>query len=256
MPEPTPTPCVATGYLGLVEQPDTGQLQVTDRILMTAHWKASLLTCLAGIQPRGTYASSITILGVNYGPGRVESCSVEPEPDTTSAHLRIVWLLLMGSLPLQESNFSPVENNISIEKNPFFTGILDSTIHKVETALRAPSDADRVNAEKEINGLKVEGGYNQKTLGLALLSKRQRGQDSYYFAAGKYSIVSFAYTLPGAPSGGGFLDIPVVRGGDILPGGWSWLRQADEFSWQNGVYRMTTCWIGAGAGFWDTDIYP
>ncbi len=89
-----------------------------------------------------------------------------------------------------------------------------------------------------------------------LVKKWLEGKETFYQAALRFCYTQFSYS-GFTMNLGGFRQSPTGPFASQAPGSMSWLRQADELSWNNGIWKRTMNWLGANASpGWDSDLYP
>lgn len=143
-------------------------------------------------------------------------------------------------LPQDEVAVSATNQSPRLERHPRYVSLTSEQLALVENALRAQTNA-RNDAYEDLN-----------TLGKELVDKIRAGNESYYLATLRYSWAVHSYTVPNTTRGGFVESISGPLAG-YFSGSISWLREADQLEYSNGIWRKTVSWLGADT--WDEDIY-
>ena len=243
------------GTSGLIFQPESGKITLSDRATSQDIYKGPQAACYAGLLRRGTY-------GTGERLGLVVTSSVQENERGGIGKLTINWEAGGPSanaafLPLPEFDSQVVELYPKIERNKYFNGIDRPTIGLAFSSVFGATTAARFSAYADL--LKLSDPL--LTLGKKLVLKLQLGEDSFYLAGMRYMYISYSFTPP-ALSMGGVIESPSfvttfsIRDGSGNP--YSWLRLADfvQTSGVNGsAYKLTSTWLGGPLGYWDPDIY-
>jgi len=275
MSAPTPIYCPSSFASALVAAPDTGDISVSDRIVLTDIYKGTYTTARANILIRGTYGSGsrlgwvVTSSRLDSERGRIGKLTINWEPGGPDAD--------PSFLPLDDFDTQPVELYPKAERHPNFSSlptgpITPRTISLAYQYARGASDQYRSGGLDQINGLPTYYGgalgTDQKDYALALALTLLRGEESYYLAGLKYQHVWHSFSLPPYTTTEPAPDDHLTRGGFVqnprgpLVGGFppnmQWLRLADapQCIGANGsCYKITSTWIGAPDGHWDSIFY-
>lgn len=231
----------------LVETPGSGALKLAERVTLTKNYEGRLADCYtyAFLVPRGTY-SMFSLNGI-LRPFVVEEASVATDRGSKGA-VTVTWLL-QSVVPPDEHSVVPFEVNPPTERAPYFTTLTKDDLSKARAVFTAANAQGKTAVESAIEGT------TNKVLTKALVNKWLKGQETFYQAGIKYQWTLFSYSAPLATIGG-YRQAPGGPFAAFLPGSMSWLRQCDEVVFSNGLYKLTRTWLGALAGWWDTDIYP
>ena len=227
----------------LVEQPDSPTYVWGESCVRKFKGLHSL--CMSsGVDPYtlGTGAMSgwyVTKCTVNRLPKQIGELIIEYKPVGGSG----------GSgggsaLPADEVGLEPFEINPRLETNSYFTTLTPTELASVRDAVDGV-DPTRSTAYAALG-----------VLAKKLADKQRKGMDSYYLAGITYTWATYSWSMPGSMSLGGVIEAP---GGpwssDLNTTDFAWLRQADSLSFDGSKYKLTSRWIGAPNGHWDTDIY-
>lgn len=223
-------------------------LQLGDRITWTEIRKGRYAEVMAYAlaRPRGTTAT-FAVEGDTEKAWIVEEATVTKEKPGLGV-LTITWSRLAGPPPSTYS-MVPFEITPQLARHPQFSSLPAEDIDAVEQYVRIPDIRLTTSMASTINQ------RSNKMLMWRLIDKRRRGQETYYLAGLKYLLTWYSYTAPSLTLGG-FRQTPTHPTGGTWPAGMSWLRIADESSYDNGIFKTTNAWLGGPGGFWDTDIYP
>jgi hypothetical protein len=223
----------------LITMPTSGGWEigtVTRRIQRVQGKKSD---CEAAAPVRGMFGTG------DFGGWVVDQVTIEPDRGGL-ATMEIRYVATLGSgapLPEDEWRLEPFEDNPRIERHPRYAGLNGEALQNVQTAVQGLDQDQRDEAYDDLDAT-----------GKELVDKMRRGMESYYRAALRYVWVTSSYTPP-IPIAAGYVETPGGPGSIWLPPGYDWLRQADGVDYLNGVYRITSTWIGAPSGHWDDDIY-
>lgn len=239
------------GFSGLIIQPESGKLSLSDRATFTDVYKGPAATCEGGVLRRGTFGSGDRA-------GWVVTSSISENEKGGIGKLTINWeaggaSASAGLLPLSEFDSQVVELYPKIERNAFFAGITRDTISAAYAAVLGATKAQRDAAYAYVSGL---SDPTQQNLGLKLISKLQMGEESWYLAGMRYMYIWYSFTAP-ALNMGGYVDSPAFATTFGIAS-YDWLRLADfvQAAGVNGsAFKVTSTWLGGPGGYWDTDIY-
>lgn len=226
----------------LIEQPESGRVESADSRTITKIYRAKYSVCVAAIKFKGTLGSG-SLLGYE-----IRSSSVERERGDLG-RLTDVWSAGGDdadpeTTPLPQDEVAITANNLSprLERHLKYSSLTAAEFQKVDDAVRAPNASQRDAIKATLS-----------TLGRELVDKITKGNESYYLATLRYSWVTHSYTVPNSTRGG-YID--TIAGSPLAGyflGTISWLREADNLEYSNGIWRLTRSWIGADA--WDSDLY-
>jgi hypothetical protein len=153
-------------------------------------------------------------------------------------------------LPADEVAVSATNQSPRTERHPRFAHLaaIADELGNVEDALRAPSPTERAVAYSLLSAT-----AGSLLGGKALVDKIRAGNEAYYLATLRYSWATHSYGVPNSTRGG---YVETISGplASYFTGSISWLREADDLQWSNGIWRRTRSWLGADA--WDADLYP
>lgn len=163
-------------------------------------------------------------------------------------------------LPSDEVGVSATNQSPRTERHPRYISLaaltvgsgetLEYVMEVINTIARATDPSTR-----NINIVKINGSgltAPQKALALNLVAKLRNGNESYYLATLRYSWATHSYSVPSSVRGGSIESIsgPLAS---YFTGTISWLREADDLQFSNGIWRHTRSWLGADA--WDSELY-
>jgi hypothetical protein len=152
----------------------------------------------------------------------------------------------------------------------------------MKQAANAISSAGSADILAAINNLSVPDASILALAKNKLYPRYQRNETTFYLAGFKVVWSSYFWLAP-LMDGGGYIQDPVTAGGlppyfwsttgaigggnilldkakitnPIIYGpGLSWLRLADELSYERTWFHLTRTWIGGPLGHWDKALYP
>jgi hypothetical protein len=235
------------GYSGLVEVPQSGTFRAAERVSFTQVFEGKYSDGFTywNARPRGS-AWTFTVVGVS-ADFVVEESTLELVDKGGRARITTLYLYL-GSVPPDEWSMVPFEINPAIERHTFFSTLTQEDLRKAKALFNAATAA----GQTAIQG--VIASTTNATLTTNLVNKWLRGEETFYLAGFKFQHTLYFTSAP-TTSEGGFIQTPTGAFSGYIPGGMSWLRQADELIWSNGLWKLTRTWIGAPGGWWDTDLY-
>jgi hypothetical protein len=239
---------VYKSYTGLVETPKSGKLEMSDRSTLTGVYEGKITDAwtYALIHPRGL---PITVNGF---PCYVDSCTV----DSDKGWRGIVTVVFCRTdiLPPDEFSITPVEVNPAVERSAFFSDLTQADLEKAKQQFQAASLAGKTSIDGAIDAA------TNAVLIRKLINKWLRGNETFYLAGLKYQWTKVYSSLVGVTLRlGGYQAAPVSEypgapGTELLPY-LGWLRQCDETSWNNGLFKVSRSWVWGPDGYWDPDIY-
>ena len=229
----------------LVEANNSPTYELSERVLKTRiyHGLFSYCESLLPDYSRGTigtgseagYLVSRTTLAKLRG--KIGQLSIQWEASSDSSG---------QSLPSDEVAVTPNNLNPRLETHPRFTvggsALTAANLANVETALRAQDESARATAYAAL-----------PSLGKELVDRIRRGNESYYLAALRYSWVTHSWTIPSSTRGG-YVESPGGPLSSYFVAGISWLREADDLQYQNGIWRRTRTWLGGPNGYFDAAL--
>lgn len=239
----------------LVEQPDSGSIEITDRVVLTKRYRAKYAVCMANLPSRGSIGTGDT---AGY---LVDSATVTRERGDMGL-LTVKWAAGGGSdeggqpLPADEFRVSPIEINPNIRVHPWYKPLKDVAIN-TEPVLaiikRAVEHEDPALMRQEAGKLNV---LDPDLLARAnsLMKKLRDGNDAYYFAGVRYIWTSYHWTTPDITIGG-YTESPGGPLAGYFHPSFSFLRESDALDTDSGAYRLTRSWLGSTDGRWEEDIY-
>lgn len=234
------------GYRGLVATPKSGSFEFGERIYYTEVLQGKYADALAycDVRHRGAIVTIVGLAGVFC----VEQSSVDNDRGGIgTATVKYVWL---NSVPPDEWNVTPVEDNPPIERHTFFSALTSDDFKKARASFLAAQAQGQTSIDNAI------AGTTNATLTQKLINKWLKGEETFYNAAARYQWKAYYTSMSGVIlRRGGYIEVP--GGPGVLPPNYVWLRQADEDGWNNGLYWVSRSWLGYPdflAG-WDTDIY-
>jgi hypothetical protein len=236
-----------TGTTSLVEQKNSGVMTYAERVTYYQEFEGPRETAraFADLHYRGS-VWNISYLG-NSHSFIVDDCRCEPD-DRGRARVKINYTFL-NSLPPDEWSVTPFEINPPLERNSYFAALTADELKQARASFMAATAAGQTSIDTAI------GTGPNATLIQSLVNKWLNGEETFYMSGLKYQWSIYLFSLSGVTlRRGGYRETP---GGPGSYPSMTWLRQADELVWSNGLYKLTRSWIGAPsyAGGWDTDIY-
>lgn len=234
----------------LAETAASGRLGLGERITYTTQHAGRYGDALAYAlaHPRGS--SWVLSIGGTSGTFYVEEAICEPDRGGKGV-ATVTYSLASGTgaVPADEFSLSPFEINPALESHSYFSSLTADDLSKARARHTAPTASGKTSLDNAIDAVA------NKTLVNKLLQKWDRGNETYYLA-GYHFTHTLHFTACPTLSAGGFIQDPFgAFSGYVLGAGLSWLRQADELVWSNGLWKLTRSWLGAPAGHWDTDLY-
>lgn len=237
-------------YSGLKATKESGRITFADRVTLVDIFEGQYADCVAGLLARGVF-------GVGARAGWVCTSSMAEQIERGGvSRLTINWeaggVFATEPLPADDFSLQPQELYPRIERSPFFNGITQPTLALAYQTINGATNVARQAALDRLNTL---ADSTQKALGLALSSKLQKGEETFYLAYMRYIWISWSYTFPSL-SIGGVISAP---GGPLTGrfGSFSSLRLADsvEPAGVNGsMFKIMRTWLVAQSGYWDTDL--
>lgn len=169
--------------------------------------------------------------------------------------LTINWESIVD-VPPDEWSVEPMDLQPRIERHPAFAALLTSDFALVQQAMLASSTDGLTTAYNQFDGA------SDPDLVTILYDLMRNGCETYYLSAQRYTWTT--YYQPGESltlSNGGYTETPGGPGAYLLPSGFGWLRESDNYgmalySPAGGILKVTRHWIGAPSGYWDNIIYP
>lgn len=228
------------GNVGLVEQPTSGKLSISDKIATVAVFKGPIALCRATAPAKGTMGAGA------YAGYKVESAEVAPSAGGIG-ELTVTWIPLSGDLPLDEVSCTPREQPKRMELHPRYKTLATlGLITTIKAAVEASTEAERSQAETTVLS------WNN-SLATELMGNLHNGDETYYWTGLIYEWSTHYWTLPSLTVGG-FTEEP---GGPMIGcfPGMSALRTGDRVSLSGYAWKVTrTWWIGPG-DTWNAPIY-
>jgi len=228
------------GYTTLLEQKESRGYEVGDVTRKIGVWRGKYDDCEAALPAKGTLGSDA------FAGWLVDSATLNPDMRGLGATLIVRFTNSSGSgqsLPEDTWRLESVEDNPRVERHPRYSSLTAQNLEDVQTAVQGRDDTTRDTAYAAL-----------PALGQELVDKMRRGQESYYAAVRRYVWTTSSFVPPAAVDGG-TIEVPGGPGLAYLNPGFDWLRMADDLEYQNGVYKITSTWLGGPNGHWDPDIY-
>lgn len=231
----------------LVELAGSGQLKLAERITFMQKFGGRYLDCLtfANSHPRGS-TWYISLGGV---PNLFQTEDATCEHEKGGKGTATINYVYLGSVPPEEFALTPFEINPKIEKHKYFKTLTDADRKTAKQAFNAASAAAQATLDAAVSA------KLNSALMTSLINKWLKGEENYYLAGFKFQHTLYFTTSPSTDPGGYIQDPFGSFSGYVSGAGLSWLRQADEVCWNNGLWKVTRTWIGGPAGNWDTDLY-
>jgi hypothetical protein len=241
-----------------------------DRIMFKQVWEGTYGAAKTAqlIAPRGYFG---TLLDGFAMQGWVVATSDLKPTKGCKGQLTISWepggVHAYMPLPCSDFRIEPMELYPRIERNLLFnqfdagfTSYPNITLDMVGLcyqAVHAATAAAKKAAEQAVYSYSDSW---QSDLGVVLLDKLRKGEETFYLGSMKFIWWYFSYTLPSL-SMGAFIQWPGGPGSvpTALPSSMSFLRLADNMEpvGANGsMYKVTMTHLGGPLGHWDPDIYP
>ena len=237
------------------EDPDSPTLEFAEQCTVTHKYHGDWATIQTLIVGRGAYL--VDSFGYLY---RVLSCTIAHEKGNAGSMI-IVTESISFNVPPDEFDVEPVEFNPALEKYSAYSVLLDTDLANIQSALELPQETARAEAASRNTYPVGSQAYN---LWNALLSKKRRGEDTFYIIGFKVTWSKFYWNTQPL-NFGGYIQNPAaivpatfIRStlGQIIPASMSCLRFADQQSFARTWYKVTRTWLCGSAGKWDPDIYP
>jgi hypothetical protein len=236
------------GYAGLIELPSSGAFDFDTTIRYTQEFSGTVEDCrlYAQLHARGTFWLITGLIGTFVVASTTVTCARGKVGKATTI---FNWL---GLNPPDEWSVTPIQNDMAIERHPFFsTTLTQDDLTKARACFCANNAEAQTNIQNAINGSPNADLINK------LLKKWKAGEETYYFVGLSYVWTVTLYTLAGVIfRQGGYREVP--GGPAVLPPFMTWMRCADQTVWQNGLYRVTRSWTGVtteALDMLDTDLY-
>ena len=235
----TPTQKGAIGVL--TEAADSPTIVRGVRTSITRTYVGIYSVCAAATWYKGDAGS-----GAEAG-FQVASCTITKERGN---HGKVVVVWESGGsgsgqpLPLDEVAISPSNQNPRTARHPLYSSLTAADLQNVEDACLKQSATERAAAYAALGAT-----------GQQLVDKIRLGNESYYLAALRYSWATHSYSIPTTTRGGYTESISGTPLSGYFVAGISWLREADDLQYSNGIWRRTRSWLGAADGHWDADLY-
>ena len=252
------------GNTCLTRTPESGSIVLAERSMLKDVYEGTYANCVSGALVRGTFGTGSRAGWV------VASSQVEPFRGAR-AKLTIQWepggANATVALPCPDFTCEPIELYPKTERHAIFnqtstgTGSMEDialwTVSMVYSAIHAPTAEAKNSFAQQLANLPAG---DQGTLGLKLLDKLRKGEETFYLSGLKYNWWSFSYIAPSL-SLGGIIQWPDGPGSipNSLPSGLSSLRLADSLQpvGVNGsMYKLTRTFMLGPKGHWDSDLYP
>jgi hypothetical protein len=250
------------GIRTLTATPESGQIVLGERSTLKDVYEGTYANCVAGLLARGTFGTGtragfvVTNCQVDSIKGARGKLVINWEPGGASA----TW-----PLPCADFSCETIELYPRTERHALFNDhsvggssadISLQMLALVYAAIHAATREAKLAAQQQV--------YNysdtwQSDMGVVLLDKLRKGEETFYMAGMKYTWWDFSYTMPTLTLGG-IIQAPAGPGSipSGLPSNLSWLRLADGLQpvGVNGsMYKHTRTFMGGPTGHWDTDLY-
>lgn len=235
----TPTQKGAIGVL--TEAPDSPTIVRGARTTRTRTYVGIYSVCEVAPWYKGDAGS-----GAESG-FQVATCTITKERGN---HGKVVVVWESGGegsgqpLPLDEVAVTPTNQNPRLERHPRYVSIGDAEMANFETATRSTENYKRDAAFAALS-----------TLGKELALFVRKGNESFYLATVRYSWATHSYSVPTSTRGGYIESISGTPLSGYFVSGITWLREADDLQYANGIWRRTRTWLGAPDGHWLAEIY-
>lgn len=250
-----------TGSTGLTETPESGSLVIGERTMLKKVYEGTRLACYNGMLARGAFGTGTMAGWV------VTSCETVPIRGARGK-LTISWepggAQATMPLPCPDFDLDVAELYPRTERHRLFNDrscggsaedITLAMLALVYSSVHAPTQEARQAAAARVANYSDSW---QSDMGLVLLDKLRKGEETFYMAGMKYTWWYFSYTLP-VLSPGGFIETPAGPGSipSSLPA-MSWLRLCDcakPVGVNGSMFKVIGTWMGGPAGHWDSDLY-
>lgn len=232
----------------LIEQPNSGAINYSDRKLITKIYKGLRADCEADALPKRT-AGSDDLVGFV-----VAESNVVPERGGL-ATLSIVWESTTAEagtvLPPDEVAVQPDNQSPRTERAAMFRPLDTQTVGTEAVMDIVYNAVHAQNKEaRDIELAKLAGNF----LANQLVHKIRQGNESFYLASLRYVWATHYFSVP-IMTRGGFIDAPGGPLAGYFVSDIAWLRESDDLQESNGIWRLTRSWLGAPNGHWDADLY-
>jgi hypothetical protein len=245
----------------LIMQPESGRVTVSDRIRSQDVYK-----CYSGwsitIPNRGTLGTGSrlgwVVSDAEYAPerGGIVKYTINWEAGGPNCGL---------TPPATEIKLEPQEIYPKVERNPYFQDADGNyLISGYDAALayatmHAATPAARAWALDELQGRAKNPANNPSaTLAVTLAGLLASGNETYYLAGWRYTVLSYSFTVPSTTPGGIIEDPTPQPASSYFDTDIDWLRLADALESSgpiNSVWKLTQTWLGLGSGGWNPNLY-
>lgn len=236
-------PAIRRGSTALEEAPDSPVIECGEKVTVTRIYSGAYALCDASRLYRNT-------IGTGNMAGFMVSSSKVQSFKPGMATLTIVWEASgAGSgatLPRDEISVEPFEIKPPVEMHPKFNSLTDDQRETIRTAVKGSTAPLRDQSTTTLGQDTAEA--------VQLLRLLKKGVETFYLAGIRYSWTVYSWTLPACTSGG-FIQSPGGPLADYLPSSFQFLRFSDQCSWDGFKWKLTSVWVGAPAGHWDTYLY-
>src|SRR6185437_15306579 len=212
------------GYLGLIDTPTSGRIDIGERIYLTEEKRGLTVDAqfYANLHVRGSLWPFVSPLGTFC----VEECHCAQERGGISTVT--VKYVSLNSLPPDEWSLTSIEDNPPIEFSTFFSALTDND----RKLARGSFASDQMTGQATLDTAAAASANH--VLIQSLLKKWLRGEETFYRASLKYTWTVSLTNISGVLfRRGGYIEDP--GGPGFIPFNFSWLRLADQMVWNNGI---------------------
>jgi hypothetical protein len=253
MPEAPP---VWKGTTALVEQGNSPQFSIGEKLTCRRVFKGKFSTCWSSIHFRGDLVTDIpSPSGTGVIDLWVSDCEVQPEKGgNATLVINYAGSLDGQTLPPDEESFTPQQSEVAIEKHPNWNAkFATANGLKAKVAIDkliklGPNDKQTdVEDNALVVGATADADFN------FVYNLRLAGVHVYAVWPPTVQIVEYSFTPPATPSPGGYIETPPVADLNI-PAGITYVRCGDDVKWNGTHYIRTMRWI-AGPSVVE-ELYP
>lgn len=226
------------GSEALQEQADSPHWEFSDKSKVTVRYRGPYTLCLSSAPRRGDFATG------DYAGLLVSSAEVTKEKGGIGTLVIVYEGTLSGDdkVPKDEIEIEMAQKEFSMEIHPLFEGLAEDLKNAVKSYINASTDEDRMAAN---------GKIETSPAAIKLRDRMLRGQTHFVLFPPVYTWTLYSIAEPWADVGG-YIEDPF--GSVTAPIGYSWLRCADQLSWNGTYWKLERRWIASYE--WDEEIYP
>ena len=246
----------------LYQQPESGRITSSDRIRLTDTYKCYRDMSLT-IPNRGTLGtgsrSGWVVSDATFAPERGQIAKYEINWEAGGPNCGL-------TPPATEVKLDNQELYPSVTRNKYFQDadgkflLQGPDLALAQATVHGSTQYMRQNAMDQLNGRAANPANNPSaTLGVALAQMLQNGEETFYLAGWRYSVVSYSFTAPSTTLGG-IIQVPTPQPSyyGYFSTAVSWLRLADNLESVgpiNSMWKLAQTWLGGPMGHWNPLLY-